>query len=299
MKYLLALCSILLLLSFTDKGRHWYNSTLYRCNYKTEQGRFDGEYTSYYPNGRKKAQGFFNNNYRTGKWSVWNNRGELLLERYYNNPFQFTGVYPEITKKHASSYVPLRDNNGCYRHLFFTEASVIAANRNWRFIEPTFNPLLFENNRLYRITQSAVINKQVLAFASDSCASLCSFSGMDTSKLRIVGFRSMEDWIIDSSRLVLEYYTIAICPVAVHPATGDTLNLYWIKLDDLRPYLPHIPKTDLLALSQAKIDAPVEVRNSKHIWRMAICSSMDTEAKPHPLNPQTPRNYRWHQSARA
>ncbi len=237
MKYIIGILVAFLLLSFNDKGRHWYNAWDYRCKYETKQGRIDGKYTSYYNNGQKKAEGVLVNNYHSGTWCLWDYHGNLILKRNYSNPFEYEWLYPETAKKHKPDYTLKRDSIGCYAHMWFTEEKVFAAHRNWRIIEPALNPLLFENDRLFNTLQRLVQQQQVIAYTTDSLEDGDSLNQIKPGELRIIGFKTIEDFILDKERQTAEYYTFAICPVAVYKNTSDTVDLYWLKLNKLRKFL--------------------------------------------------------------
>lgn len=250
MKHLVFLLTFLLLLSFTDKGSHWYNSQYYRCKYQTTQGRLDGKYTAYYGNGKKKAKGQFSNNLRTGIWSVWNEKGNLIVQRNYANPFEFSVSFPLNVNEHKSKYKFERDTLGCYKHPVIYPEKILAAFRKWRIIEPALNPLLFDNNKLFRAVHDLVIQHKVKGYTTDSLNSIKIVVDRSDQEFRVVGFKTMEDWFVDDDRLTAEKYTIAIAPLVVFKNTTDTIPFYWLELDELRPFLvkehlhsPLLPET--------------------------------------------------------
>jgi hypothetical protein len=288
MKNFLFILIAFLFCSFNDKGSHWYNSTFYRCKYQTKQGRFNGNYTSFYNNGKKKAQGLFSNNYHSGIWSVWDENGKLILQRNYVNPFEFTGLFPEKTKSHKSNYKLERDFTGCYKHLDFTPDMILFASRNWRKIEPTFNPLLFDNNRLYTVLQNLVLTKQVNAYENDSLKRTKNPDQIKNGELSIVGFKTMGDAFLDNDRLTMEYYTIGICPLAVYKNTSDTVDLYWLQMDDLRT-----------ALAKEKLnskDLPSTIKSLDdlfffHCFQSSVYKSLSfAKDNTHPLQKADPIN---------
>ncbi|MCF8254465.1 MAG: hypothetical protein K9H61_06605 [Bacteroidia bacterium] len=234
MKKLLFILIAFLLVSFIDKGHHWYNTYNYYCKYETKNGLLNGEYTSYYPNRKKKAQGVFSANCRVGIWSVWDEKGKLILKRNYENPFDYSGIYPEETKKHHANYKLERDSLGLYKHVQLKEDNIFVAYRSWRIIEPIFNPILFENNRLYNLLNTLVQTKKVHAYANDSLRSLKDLEKINADEFSIVGFKTMEDAFMEKARLSIEKYTIGICPMAVYKNTSDTIELYWLGMDELR-----------------------------------------------------------------
>ena len=268
-----------MLFSFTDKGKHWYNTIHYYSKYQTTECKFDGKYRSYYRSGIKKSEGYFKNNYRIGNWKVWDEKGNLIIARNYSSPFEFT-VIESKGKKPTSTYKLQRDSDGCYKHFIFTDDSILAAARIWRFVEPTFNRVLFDNNTLYNILQNAVISREVKAYRNDSCYFEQNFVTIDTSQLNIIAFKTMEDWIIDKERLVLEYYPIAVCPVAVNKS-NDTIDLYWVIVDDIRK--------NLLAHKLPVTPKKAEVNNLDdyfflHNYHGKIVRQLAFEDDTHPLN---------------
>jgi hypothetical protein len=259
-----------LLVSFIDKGHHWYNTYDYYCKYETKNGRLNGEYTSYYPNRKKKAEGVFSNNYPTGIWSVWDENGKLLLKRNYSNPFEFSGVFPEETKSHKSNYKLERDNNGLYKHIQIKEEDVFCAHRFYRIIEPTYNPILFENNRLFGVLNNLVQTKKIKAYTNDSLASLKNLNEIKVGEFSIVGFKTMEDGFMEKDRLTMEKYTIGICPLAVYKNTSDTVELYWLAMDELR--------NSLVKESIQGKEFPTTIRNLDdlfffHCFTSRVCNS--------------------------
>jgi hypothetical protein len=227
-----ALCMSILLCSFGNQ------QAPARCTYGTIQGRFDGKYVSYYPNGKKKAEGRFRNNYREGKWQLWDQSGELITERNYMNPFEFKQVYPKIRQE--SSLFPVykleRDNNGCYKQFTIAEDRIMASKKVWRFIAEKNNPFLFSSeNRLFRVIDDAVQNGSLKPYSNDALTIPVNPGPANTDIQKIIGFKIMESWFIDKDRLVSQYQTLTLCPVAMNIRTGDTTDLYWINLNQARP----------------------------------------------------------------
>lgn len=66
----------------------------YTCVYNKTKGMLNGLYTSYYNNGCEKAQGKFENNTRMGTWTLWDSTGNMIMQRKYDAPFQYSEVFP-------------------------------------------------------------------------------------------------------------------------------------------------------------------------------------------------------------
>jgi antitoxin component YwqK of YwqJK toxin-antitoxin module len=58
----------------------------------------NGKYQSFYPDETLKSEGSFSNNQRTGIWSIYDKKGNLILKRDYQNNFTFTQLYPDLPR---------------------------------------------------------------------------------------------------------------------------------------------------------------------------------------------------------
>jgi antitoxin component YwqK of YwqJK toxin-antitoxin module len=113
--------------------------------------QFNGLYKETYPNGKLKVLGFFDNGQRVGIWSVWNEKGEIQVQRNFKNNFNCEFVYPQTNHPFGSLYMKYpeyrlkRNKKGFYPYLFVEERSVAYSKRIWRELNAANEPQLFQN----------------------------------------------------------------------------------------------------------------------------------------------------------
>ena len=245
MKRAYILLIAIVFLSFSnEKQKHQYDYGKIKCTYETSQGRIDGDYVSYYKNGQKKAEGKFGNNYRSGLWTVWDSTGRIRMQRQYENPFTFKRIIPAVTDNKLVSLlnVPRYDlkynSEGFIDYFKLEERMAVVTKRLWRTITPAQNPLLFENNRLFRCLNKNILNKNITVYDTKSDEFLNKLSSnIDTSSVKVIGYKIKEDWFFDNERLVSESRILGLCPVVVNKQTKDTLDFYWAYFPEIRKYL--------------------------------------------------------------
>jgi len=242
--YLLSFLS-LLAVSFTAgniKQKHVYENRSVKCIYETENGIINGKYISYYKNGKKKAEGEFENNLRKGLWSVWDSTGRLRMQRDYTNPFVFKRLIPEypadkpIQLLNVPSYELKYNKDGYIDYFKLEERMVVWTKKLWRFITVTNNDQVFKENRLFKLLQDNLKTRQITSYTDDEFTAEVPFNEFDSSKESIIGYRISEITFFDNERLISETRIIGLSPVYVS-TTGDTTELYWIYFPSIRKLL--------------------------------------------------------------
>ena len=90
----------------------------------------------------------------------------------------------------------------------------------------------------YRTMNKQVLQKVISIWSSDEPGDKPSNPIIDTTHLKIIGYKIKEDMFIDNTRMVSESRIISLCPVGVNSQTKDTTDLYWI-------YFPPVSYTHL------------------------------------------------------
>lgn len=67
--------------SYTD----YYEDSTVHFKVELKSGFKDGSFTEYYPNGKEKMNGKFRRDKRDGRWRLYNEEGDLVLRRTYDN----------------------------------------------------------------------------------------------------------------------------------------------------------------------------------------------------------------------
>lgn len=212
--------------------------------YHLTQDRFNGNYTSYYKNGTKKSEGSFENNLRIGKWTVWDTLGNIRMERVYSDPFTFERTIPKVPDDkpiqllNIPRYKIKYNEDGYITYAYVKESDVHYHRRIWRYISPKENPILFEKDFLFKLLNKHISDSTIKAYSTKDD----DFTGpfipkIDTSAVKVIGFKLKEDFFFDMNRVVSETRIMGICPVVVNPVTKDTIDAYWVYFPETRKYL--------------------------------------------------------------
>lgn len=218
--------------------------------YETHEGRMNGSYISYHPNGSIRAKGNFEHNGRKGAWSVYDSTGRLLLQRDYTNPFSYNQILfygPTDTSGIAkSSYTSnLEYNPNGYIDWFrLTEPMVLWNKRIWRQLWPAGNEMLFEGDRLFNLMLDQRARGAIITYGDEDLHEADTLL-RNADLYRLIGFRMVEDVVFDTVRSLSQSFIISLCPVVIDLETTDTLDLFWI-------YFPHFRK----ALAQQRVALP-------------------------------------------
>ncbi|MFZ9847083.1 MAG: hypothetical protein ACO3EE_02890 [Flavobacteriales bacterium] len=236
MKIVLAICLFLSLSSLVVNNNEFtFENEEVKCIYHKTDGRFNGHYTSYYKNGKKMAEGDFDNNLRKGIWTIWDTTGKVLVQRDYTTPLSFISKYQ---KADSSLKYDLKHNSKGYIDYFpITEKNVVWAKRIWRTIDSKNNPALFKNDALFKVLQKIPLNDSVKIYKDDEFKEAISSKDIKLKNTKIVAYKIKEDCFTDNQRFVFETRTIGICPVGINEITKDTSDLYWIYWPYIRVHL--------------------------------------------------------------
>ncbi len=238
-KALLILVSFGILSFQTDSDKTTHEFTKSNCygSYQTKGGRMEGNYISFYKNGKKKAEGTFESNYRTGIWSVWDTAGHIHMQRDYSGPFSFRQIYPPSATP-AKEAVQQYSKEGYSEYFQLNEEMIVWSKRVWRELTPDGNPLLFNNNRLFAVLYKNIQNHSITAFdiTDDEFRNELQTIA-DSSALTITGYKVKEDCFFDNVRKVSETRVIGICASGMNKITGKTGDLFWVYMPEIRKAL--------------------------------------------------------------
>ncbi len=220
--------------SFEDKNIH--------CIYNLSNGMFNGQYKSFYKNGKIKASGKFADNSRNGIWTLWSKDGKILVKRDYSNNYEYKQIFPVNIKN--SNYLGERDSNGTIKDFDVKEQMIAQSQRIWRFITINNNDFLFKNNYLGNLLMNMVLKSKTIAYdaINDEFTKPYSIEELtnkyDFNKIEIIAYKIKEIWFFDNVRKISESRIIGICPVAVYRLdTSKQFDLFWLYYPDIRANL--------------------------------------------------------------
>lgn len=232
---------------FGQSSKKIYEDTLIKSIYQTTQGRINGNYTSYYKNGIKKAEGNFENNLRIGKWTVWDTLGNVKMIRIYSDPFTFERIIPKVPDDkpikllNIPRYKIKYNEEGYIIYAYVKESDVSYHKRIWRFISPKENPILFEKDLLFRLLNKHILDSTIKAYSTkDDEFREVFMPKIDTTTVKVIGFKIKEDFFFDMNRVVSDTRVIGICPVVINQITNDTIDAYWVYHPQAREHLAQI-----------------------------------------------------------
>lgn len=239
MRLALLLTFALFVMSFTlsEVTRYIYNRDGVHVEYGKEYGRLTSRYTSYWPNGNKKAEGEMRMNLRSGQWNLWDSTGKLIMTRVYDNGYQWSLEYPAMHIPTSSKvwYNPRSTD-------FFIKIkpdSVVQSMRLWRFIPyDQWNPI-FMNNTLLDTLIACADRNAIMVGADDEMKTLMTVSEFYEQRNKcsmfkhVIGYRVKEDWYYDYEKQSAIFSIIAICPVMTATNEKDSVDLGWFAFDDV------------------------------------------------------------------
>lgn len=241
---IILLSVIFIFCSFIDNERikKTFENENITCIYQTKENRLDGLYTSYYKNGIKKSEGYFDNGYRKGVWSVWDDKGKLIIKRNYTDLFTFVLLYPKMPNDKSIQLLNIPrykiqyNEQGFIDYYKVKESDIIWHRRIWRFVSSENNPILFENNKLFNLLNKLIQDSSILAYSEDEFWESKSVN-LEMKNKEVLGFKIEEDVFFDKDRLVSETRIIGISPVVLDRNENDTIDYYWVYFPYLRPFL--------------------------------------------------------------
>lgn len=215
----------------------------YSVSFYWENGMLNGKYQSFYPDETLKSEGSYTNNQRTGIWSIYDKKGNLILKRDYQNNFTFTQLFPDLPKDESirllesCSFIPQRNSDGFYdyRKIYETEVQfskkvvcVAFPDENIGvFDDGAFLKMICENSesedfRIYEVFKSYAASKTNIEFAENR---------------EIIAYKFSEEYVFDLKTQAMESRLIFICPIVKDFKTGKVNSDNWFYFSDLRKYI--------------------------------------------------------------
>lgn len=229
-------------------------------SFEVKNNQLDGAYTSYIKTFDYKREilywpcvtGSFSKGQRVGKWSLYDEKGNLIFERNYNDLFDFDQVIPKLPDNDAIEllskpvYEVVKDTNNYYVYYPLKEREVVLINRAWRELLPESNPELV-NQDIFNQLFEKLSSGELKAYVQDQFMDTIPKARFDEMKnLELVSFRIKEDFVIDVTRQLSETRIIGLCPV-VQIGNEAPFELGWLYYPQLR---------NLLSMQKIKTDNP-------------------------------------------
>jgi len=209
----------------------------FSVEYQVDSGKLHGKYVSYYPNGKKKAEGEFYKNQRIGIWTMWSQEGDELLQRDYANNFVF--LYPD-GEFDDLDYVPYRNESDCFDYFELHEQDVLFSLRLMTVITKDNNSYLFSSNDFLTLLSENQDNK---AFQQIKIHDEFSVKPMDLPEVassEIIAYKLLQEAVYDSKRQVLEIRPVFIFPVIYNRVEQSIYEGNSLSYQLIYPYMNEI-----------------------------------------------------------
>lgn len=213
-----------------------------KATFTLHKNQLNGNYKSFYLNGKKRAEGQFKNNLRHGQWTVWDSTGAIIHQRSYSSPFSFERTYPEIPKNdlihfiNHPPYTPTYNEENFLNYYDVQLGEICMEQVIRRYLPLKENPFL---DALPQLLEKLRKEKELILtsdyFTEKEIDSLA--HKIDYSKYKITGFKIKEVFFYDTNRFVSESRIVAICPVAFLRSSKEQVELSWIYMPPLRKHL--------------------------------------------------------------
>ncbi len=170
-------------------------------------------------------KGNYRNNQKTGRWQIFNSKGELLATRDYQNNYTFSTVDGAQAKKIS------RNKDGYYSFGELKEENILFAKRM---------KLLIDENLLKSVPDllidlGNIDFKKITAYKTDQLRELKKDHKLPNMSF-VNSIKLMGDWFYDREHKVLAYAIIAISFVE-----RDAKKSVWYYFPELRKQLANIP----------------------------------------------------------
>lgn len=241
--FIIAIICLLLVSNLEAAELKKIKSSSYSASFYSESGMLNGKYQSFYLDETLKSEGSYTNNQRSGIWSIYDKKGNLILKRDYQNNFTFTQLYPDLPKDESirllesCSFIPQRNSDGFYdyRKIYendvqFSKKVVCVAfpDENIGVLDyDAFLKMICENKdlddfKVYEVFKSYAASKSNIETAENS---------------KIIALKFSEEYVFDLKTQAMESRVIFICPVVKDSKTGRITSENWFYFPNLIKYI--------------------------------------------------------------
>ena len=220
-------------------------------SFEVKNNQLDGSYTSFQKTIDNKGEilywplvtGNFSEGQRIGIWTLNDEKGNVIFERIYSDPFEFEQIVPILPNNDAIQllgeqvYHPTKDSNQFYNYFPLQEREVSIISRVWRELLPEKNMELVNQN-IFNDILIGIQTGKITAYNHEQFLGIIpSETFKDLSNLELVSFRIKEDFFIDNTRQMSETRILGLCPVVKKSKDAEPEELCWLYYPYVRSFL--------------------------------------------------------------
>ena len=214
---------------FAEKKTVQFNGV--SCQYEIDKGMLNGQYRSFYSNGKPKCEGSFSQNNRIGFWVFYQADGAIQCIRQYNDNYNFE-------QKNAKNQASVVKHTPTAAWKTIAEKDIISRTRITAVINKKDNGALFNEIKMGDQLTNLLKSSDQAVYADARFANII---GKDVLlNKEIVGFQIKEDRILDKTTRVLQYRITGIAPLVQANDGLTTAPVCWIYYPQLMAALQHI-----------------------------------------------------------
>jgi hypothetical protein len=249
LKYLITFLLLTPIILYAQKFEGFIDDKL--ISFEVKDNQLDGSYTSYQKTYDYKREilycpmvtGNFSKGQRVGIWTLHDEKGNVIFQRNYANPFEFEQIVPMLPNNEAiqllaqTAYQPTKDSNQFYNYFPLQEREVSIISRVWRDLSKEKNTELVNQNILNDLLIK-LASGEITAFNHEQFTDTVSRNTFkDLNSLELVSFRIKEDFFIDITRQMSETRIIGLCPVVKKSKDAEPEELCWLYYPYIRSFL--------------------------------------------------------------
>ncbi len=174
------------------------------CQYETEKGMLNGEYKSFYENGKTKCEGSFLQNNRIGFWVFYHPNGTIQCIREYRDNYH----YEQKNAKNEKTSVQ-QTPGAIWKSI--AEKDILCQTKHTALVTVSNNPALFTELDLMTQLIRIVNDKEQQVFTDARWVSIADKNVLKQKD--IVGLQIKEQRILDKNNKVLQYRITGMAPM--------------------------------------------------------------------------------------
>ncbi len=201
------------------------------CTFERNNGMLEGDYKSFYKNGKLKCEGSFLQNNRFGVWAFYKTNGSIQCMRDYRNNYNYSernsaNQLKQITWNPQNSWTPIYECDIIHKKRYLTTVTL------------SENKSLFETESLIKGILKVINESRINLFTDSRFTTVIDKNILNN--VTIVGFTLKEDKIIDQTTKCLHQRIIGIAPLVYSMDQQTNKELCWIYYPDIKSSLGKI-----------------------------------------------------------
>ena len=186
------------------------------------------------------VQGEFDNNLRSGLWTIEDTVGNIVYSRKYIGPYTFVEKNNDSDKSKMKPITLQKNEDGLYEYPEINNQDVLWSKRVWCILPKNENPNLYNPSFLDQINQE-VKTESLVAYRDDKISTVINSTDFDLSEKELEGVALKKDYYYDSTKKMMLQKVICFTFYLSDSRSGErsAFSLYYSS--DTRELLQSFP----------------------------------------------------------